>query len=675
MRRAEKKADNKPLRIAGYVRVSSQRQVSEGDSLTAQQHEIEQEVEFRKRRENWNVASLEFYVDAGKSAKDQNRPQLQRLKRDIAAGKIDLVICFKLDRITRSLKDFVDLWALFAEHEVNVISLREKFDTSMPTGEAMVQLIMVFAQLERKMTAERTFLIMRDRADRGLWNGGHILGYRSRKDDPGRLEIDEEGAAIVRRIFDTFEELGSAGAVTRRLNDLGIRYPIYRTRSDKQRGGNRFTKQKVIGILRNAVYIGQIRWGESVREDCHEPIIARQQFDRVQLQIGKMLVRCMNLKKPKGRVYLLSGLLRCQCGAHMVGASAHGSRGKNFYYVCTRQQHEGGKYSCQSSRIPAEALEDAIIGRIQAIGRMVEARDRIVQEALSCLGGEADRLREQEELTRRRASQVKADIGRLVEVLKSLGSRGLSSVQAELERLEDEEEQLKQSLAGIATRSAPVERIGDEARAFLETWQDVGELLEAATPQEQMQILQHYIEVVELGPIDAQTRTGSYAMRLFPEVRPDRGFDFGNGECGPDGGTPGPQTRNGDAAESGDGPAVLTEDGFVRIAVQKAPRDGRNSITGFVERGTLQVNRLRRAAVIALTPWNTPSSPEPKATSAPNPRRDPLHLARYYQSLLDSGKFESRAALARYLGVSRARVTQVLKRLERGMNGDGRADR
>src|SRR6516164_10656015 len=360
MRKFDRK-HNRPLRIAGYVRVSSQRQATEGDSLAAQQHEIDQEVEFRKRRENWEVESLEFYVDAGKSAKDQNRPQLRRLKRDIAAGKIDLVICFKLDRITRSLKDFVDLWALFAEHDVDVISLREKFDTSMPTGEAMVQLIMVFAQLERKMTAERTFSIMRDRADRGLWNGGHILGYRSRPDEPGKLEIDPEGAAIARRIFDLFEELGSAGAVTRRLNDLVIRYPIYRTRSDKQRGGKRFVKQKVIGILRNAVYVGQIRWGDSVKEDCHEPIITPQQFDRVQLQIGKTIPRRMNLKKPKGRRYLLSGLLRCQCGAHMVGASAHGRAGVNYYYVCTRQQHEGGKYSCQATRIPAEALENAII--------------------------------------------------------------------------------------------------------------------------------------------------------------------------------------------------------------------------------------------------------------------------------------------------------------------------
>jgi site-specific DNA recombinase len=561
MRKPDKKREDKPLRIAGYVRVSSQRQATEGDSLVAQQHEIEQEVEFRKRRENLNIESLEFYIDAGKSAKDQNRPQLQRLKRDIAAGKIDLVICFKLDRITRSLKDFVDLWALFAEHDVNVSSLREKFDTSMPTGEAMVQLIMVFAQLERKMTAERTFSIMRDRADRGLWNGGHVLGYRSRPDDPGKLEIDAVGAEIIRRIFDSFEEFGSAGAVTRRLNELGIRLPTYRTRADKLRGGNLFTKQKVIGILRNAIYLGHIHWGESVKENCHDPIITAQQFDRVQLQLGKMLVRRMNLKKPKGRAYLLSGLLRCQCGAHMVGASAHGRTDVNYYYTCTRQAHEGGKYSCHSSRIPAEALENALIGRISEIGRMVEARDRIVQEALSCLGGEAVRLREEEDLARRRLAQVRADIGRLVEVLKNLGARGLASVQSELERLEDEEGQMKKNIADIAKRQAPVERVSEDAQSFLETWQDIGELLVTATPEERMQILQHYIEVVEIGVIDRETRTGSYAMRLFPEVRPDRGFDFGS-DNGPDDSNPSPETTNGAIPKCGNGSVVVNPGRF-----------------------------------------------------------------------------------------------------------------
>ena len=98
--------------------------------------------------------------------------------------------------------------------------------------------------------------------------------------------------------------------------------------------------------------------------------------------------------------------------------------------------------------------------------------------------------------------------------------------------------------------------------------------------------------------------------------------------------------------------------------MSKAPRGGLNSITGFVERGTFQVKRLHRAAVISIRPWNGSSGPEPQVPPPPSEPRDPLKLARYYQSLLDTDQFENRAALARFLGVSRARVTQVLRRLD-----------
>ena len=574
-----KKKYDRPLRIAGYVRVSSQRQVSEGDSLVAQQHEIEQEVEFRTRRENWNVASLEFFIDAGKSAKDQNRPQLQRLKREIAAGNIDIVICFKLDRITRSLKDFVDLWSLFEEHEVDVISLREKFDTSMPTGEAMVQLIMVFAQLERRMTAERTYSIMRDRADRGLWNGGHILGYRSKPREPGQLELDEDAAALVRRIFDKFEEFGSSGAVTRMLSDQGIRYPRYETRSGKQRGGNLFAKQKVTGILSNPVYIGKIRWGNAVYDGNHPPIISVQQFERVQVQLAQTLKRRMNLRVKKtlaSRIYLLSGLLRCSCGAHMTGAKAHGRTSTHSYYVCTRQSHEGGKYSCSAPRIPAEALEQAVIGRIRELGNAIEAREKIVERAIECLDAESTRLKADEDLLRHQQQNTKADIGRLLEVLKSLGVNGLPSVQSELKRLEEEELGIRQGLAEIAKRQEPMTRISRDAKAFIQTWDDVGELLDAATAEEQALLLRHYVDVVELHATDEKGKTGTYALRLFPEVRPDRGFDWGQDEPngGPDDQNPCPETSNGAGLPKGGDPAVLTDSRLVRVLGQKAPPPG-----------------------------------------------------------------------------------------------------
>ena len=570
MARTKTKTKTKhPIRIAGYVRVSSQRQATEGDSLVAQQNEIQQEVDFRIRRENWEIDSVEFYVDAGRSAKDQNRPQLRRLKRDIANGKVDVVICFKLDRITRSLKDFVDLWELFEDHDVDVISLREKFDTSMPTGEAMIQLIMVFAQLERKMTAERTVSIMRDRAERGLWNGGHVLGYQC---DDGQLQIDEEGAAIVRMIFDGFEELGSASAVTRKLSDAGIRYPTYKTRSDKVRGGNLFAKRKVIGILRNAVYIGRLSWGDVVVEDCHSPIITKEQFERVQAKLATTCRRYTNNLKANGRQYLLSGLLRCSCGAHMVGFSARGRNRTYFYYQCTRQSHEAGTYSCSAPRIPAEALEAAVIGRIREIGQHVEAREKIVDRAVECLSGESERLKEAEEVVRRQQLKVKADIGRLVEVLKSIGVKGLQSVEHELRQLERDEKELTKKLKQIQSEQAPAERISADAKAFLESWEDVGDLLDAATPEEQTQILRHYVEVLELHPETKNGRKGTYILKLFPEVCPDRGFEWLDDVDGPE--MPDPPTKNGTDAEFGDNPELLTESALVCMSEQKAPPVG-----------------------------------------------------------------------------------------------------
>ncbi len=570
---------DKPLRMAGYIRVSSVRQANEGDSLTAQKNEIEQELEYRRRRDNWTVAHKEFYVDAGKSAKNQNRPQLQRLKRDIEAGKVDLVMCFKLDRLTRSLSDFVILWQLFAKHNVDVISLREKFDTSMPTGRAMLSLIMVFAQLEREMTAERTFAVMKDRVERGLWNGGHILGYKSDPADKGKLVIDEEGASIVRQVFDLFEELGSAGAVTRKLNDLGIRYPTFTTRSEKVRGGKLFTKQKIIGILRNRIYLGEIHWGEAEQADCHAPIISQEQFDRVQHRLGQTVKRRQNLRKSSCRRYLLTGLLRCQCGAHMVGAAAHGRHGVYRYYVCTRQNHEGGKHSCQAPRLPADALEHALMERLRELGTLVEARDRVVHRALECLDVESGKLKDEEEIVRRQIARAKADSGRLLEVLKTMGTKGIASVQDELDRLESEEKDLRANLVGIQHRQEPMLRISEEAKKFVETWTNVGDLLDQVTPDERFLILQHYVEVLELRATDPKGKAGTYVLRLFPEVRPHRDPE---GPEDPEGGAPAilpqrpkpPEMPNGAAAVPGNDPDLLTEDGLVRMTVQKAPREG-----------------------------------------------------------------------------------------------------
>ena len=144
----------KVFRIGAYLRVSSLRHVTEGDSLESHRNMIQKRIEQRQVTGEWKVASTEFYEDAGRSAKDQDRPQLQRLKADIAAGRINTVVVVKLDRITRSLRDFVGLGQFFQRHGTQIISLSENFDTSGPVGEAMQGIVMVFAQLELQPIAK-----------------------------------------------------------------------------------------------------------------------------------------------------------------------------------------------------------------------------------------------------------------------------------------------------------------------------------------------------------------------------------------------------------------------------------------------------------------------------------------------------------------------------------------
>ena len=298
-----KKRKKSPManrRIAAYVRVSTQRQATEGDSLEAQQNSINRYIELQFGQE---IEYVRLYIEPGRSAKDQNRPQLKKLRSDIAQGEIDTVVCFKLDRITRSILDFADLWSFFDRHGVEFISLQERVDSSSAMGKAMLFIIMVCAQLEREMTGERTLATMHDRITRGLWNGGYVYGYIPDPAGSGKLVPEPEWAKIIReKFFEALERLGSAGAVQRELSaKWKITVPKHKARSGRVVGGGFFTKQQVIRILRNPIYVGRINWGELTQDNCHEPIISQEQFQRVQRILERTTKSRSNCRKSRGR--------------------------------------------------------------------------------------------------------------------------------------------------------------------------------------------------------------------------------------------------------------------------------------------------------------------------------------------------------------------------------------
>lgn len=399
---------------------------------------------------------------------------------------------------------------------------------------------------------------MLDRASRGLHNGGCSYGYVSDPNERGKLIPDPKWAKIIKEnFFDAVERLGSAGAVQRELIERwAITVPKRDSRSGKVSGGKPFTKQQVMRILRKPLYIGQITWGEIVRENCHEPIVSQEQFERVQAILDQTTKHRSNRTTGRGQDYTLRGLVRCGCGAVMPPKSATGRSGKFRYYECTRKNHLG-RTECDAKGIPAEPLEEAVVSRVADIGTSEDARMQIITEALKLVDANAHLAEKESENVRNRLTTVKAEICRLVAVLKNSGDQMFESIREEMTRLETEKRELEVKLKELQARKTPLDEVTARAKTFIENWQGLGELLSDITGDERRKLLEQFIEVIQLTAGSDDPKKGTYVMRLFPEaVR---------------------RTLNGANREETHGTgddSVLTESSPVREVGEKAPRLG-----------------------------------------------------------------------------------------------------
>ncbi len=551
--------------IAGYIRVSTARQAFEGDSLEAQQRAIEMFAKHWAEKEGC-AYELRLFVDRGRSAKNQNRPQLMALKASAEAGVVDVVVTGKLDRITRSLDDFVALWAFFKDHGVQLVSVQENFDTSTATGEAMLYIIMVFAQLERKLTGERTTETMQDRTRRGLWNGGYVLGYAC--NDETKLVLDADTAPVVKQVFHDFERLGSVGKVVTHHREIGTRMPKRKNRAGKPIGGKPLSKQQVSRMLQNRVYLGEVQWGGVCTPNAHEPIIDVEQFQRVQVLLDRNRVTRTNPRQETKRVFRLKGLVRCGCGAMMTPKNCTGRNGKHSYYVCTAKSHTCGG-QCDAPYQPAVALEQAVIERLSQLSRDEPARERIITDAMNFADDERLRIAKEMDSVDRRIASVNGEIGSLVGVLKERGSAGLASVKDELKALESENKELTDKKNEFIQQLSKLSGISEEGRRFIYEWKNVAELLGQAETEEQATLLQHLIEVIEIDPPVGDTKAGAYRLKLSSDH--------------PDDDQPLPQeTTNPPDDDTGADSSVLTRNGAVLQVDEKAPRDDaqRNFLRG-----------------------------------------------------------------------------------------------
>lgn len=365
-----KKSDGPaPRRCAIYTRKSTTEGLdSDFTSLDAQRDACEAYIR-SQRGEGWS-ALADMYDDGGFSGGNVDRPALQRLMNDIEAGKIDCVVVYKIDRLSRSLLDFSRIVDVFEKHNVSFVSVTQLFNTATSMGRLMLNVLLSFAQFEREIISERTRDKIAAARKKGKWVGGYpILGYDI-DHQAHRLVVNEAEAEQVREIFDLFIEKKSAISTVEALNEKGWKTKTWTTIKGKRHEGKPFNKSRLLGLLTNVAYIGKVRHKENVYEGEHPAIIDEVSWRRAQELLKKKSTRANHDDgRTSSNKYgaLLKGLVRCSaCGCTMVHTYSV-TRGKRYrYYVCANAQKRGWN-ACPTKSTPAADLEDFVVGRMRDI--------------------------------------------------------------------------------------------------------------------------------------------------------------------------------------------------------------------------------------------------------------------------------------------------------------------
>lgn len=305
-------------KAALYVRVSTRYQVDK-DSLPFQRKKLK---EYCKLLE---IGDFEIFEDDGYSAKNTDRPRFQEMMEHVRAGEFTHIIVWKVDRISRNLLDFSSMYKELKDHHVTFISMNEQFDTSTAIGEAMLKIILIFAELERNMTSERVTGIMLDRAENGLWNGGlPPLGYRTDPEKKIPVPVPEEKEKV-KMIFDLYEKFHSCRKVARFLQRNGIK-PKYH---------NEWLPEYIRRAIRNEVYIGTYIYNRRefhgpekpksewiVRENNHPAIIEKDLFVRCNEIMDKNASsRDVSEIRQTRHIHVFGGKVSCNmCGGNMNAA-------------------------------------------------------------------------------------------------------------------------------------------------------------------------------------------------------------------------------------------------------------------------------------------------------------------------------------------------------------------
>ncbi|TMJ64110.1 MAG: recombinase family protein [Alphaproteobacteria bacterium] len=351
------RADASRRRCAIYTRKSTEEGLEqEFNSLAAQREACEAYIR-SQQHEGW-VLARNRYDDGGFSGGNLDRPALQCLLADIRAGRIDIVVVYKVDRLTRSLADFARLVEIFDAQGVSFVSVTQQFNTTSSMGRLTLNVLLSFAQFEREVTGERIRDKIAASKKKGMWMGGNPpLGYDASE---RALVINPAEAETVRRIFALYRELGGVRRVKDQADRLGLRTKRSTTAKGAERGGTSFSRGHIYRLLSNPIYTGQIAHKGQLYPGQHPSLIDDETWTAVRDQLAAHAGDHRRRAKA-AEPSLLAGLLVDANGERLTPSHAVKKGRRYRYYVSTALISEAGQDHTQSWRLAAQEIEDCVI--------------------------------------------------------------------------------------------------------------------------------------------------------------------------------------------------------------------------------------------------------------------------------------------------------------------------
>ena len=350
------------VRCAIYTRKSSEEGLEQSFNSLDAQREACQAFVLSQRQEGWRVLPNR-YDDGGYSGGTMERPGLQRLMKDVEDHKVDTIVVYKVDRLTRSLADFAKIVEALDARGVSFVSVTQQFNTTSSMGRLTLNVLLSFAQFEREVTGERIRDKIAASKKKGLWMGGAVpLGYETKE---RKLIVIPDEAKVVTNIYKLYLKLGCVSKLKAHLDREGVKSKIRVSASGRRSGANDYARGALYRILQNRIYLGKIPHRDQTYEGDHEAIVPMALWDKVQAKLSSDHQGRRNGVKAI-TPSLLTGLLKDPQGKGFTPCHTAKNGKRYHYYYVPQPASKVDKSNRKVSRVPAHQIESLVLSRLQS---------------------------------------------------------------------------------------------------------------------------------------------------------------------------------------------------------------------------------------------------------------------------------------------------------------------